>query len=69
MIYRIGQTLLWHSMLKSEPPVQVTVRHLMSYGLCRLSNGFVVDEGGYSDGGIRHPGGWVTVITRKPAAR
>ena len=58
--YYVGQPLLWTPARRHEASLEVVVEELRSRGAAKLSNGWVVDEGGIAEGTQRQPGGTVT---------
>jgi hypothetical protein len=59
MEYKVGQRLQWVPKLTHQQREVVEVVELRSRGQAKLSNGWVVDEGGYAEGTNRQPGGVV----------
>lgn len=57
--YEIGQTFLWKPINRFDRIEVVTVVDLRRGGHAKLSNGWVVDQDGHSDGTKMRPGGHV----------
>lgn len=63
MKYKVGDYLVFLPDSKHKNDEVVTVTHLKKRGCAQLSNGWVVDEDGMSEGTGRVPGGRVREIS------
>lgn len=57
-----GQKLIWIPFYKYEPEQEVTVLAVLKHGCAKLSNGWVVDDGGVAEGTGRIRGGSVREV-------
>ncbi len=61
MEYTVGMVLEWYRDNNYTPMEIVEVSELRSRGQAKLSNGWIVDENGQSEGNARVQGGYVLI--------
>jgi hypothetical protein len=66
MEYRLNQEFIWYRFNNWSTPDRVYVIELRSRGHAKLSNGWVIDEYGVSEGTDRIQGGYVQELIDNP---